>query len=1054
MAKISNTLSYPNQSPIVGADYLIGTAATSSPIDKQTKTFTIQGIADYVIDAAFDGVSYRLPIFTAASAGQESVLLVNSLLYQDTASLGGKPSEVLGTTVYLNNGSGVGSLDVAQSTTIGTSLSVGTNATVGGDATITGKLTVNGDTDLGADDSTQATIESVLSLQGPIKDSTSTVGNTEQVLVSDGTGKVHWENFQGSGLEFQGGWNASTNVPDLQNFPLTLDNTGKYWVVSDAGTTPLTTTGGGTITDWESGDWAIVSEDLSGNVFWDKIDNSSVLTGAGTPNTLAMWTGTTVLGDSTIYKGTGSNDLRFNVTSNTASGGFSNAFGANSTASANTSFAAGDSATASGSASAAFGSTVQATGQASFAVGSGTIASGLNTFAAGKDTEAIGQSSFAMGGVSKAVGKYSIAIGNGCKANSENSVSLGFDNDVTGVSAVAMGDTNTVNGVISFVVGGDNVSSTDGAIILGKGNAVNTNARGIAIGITNTVTGDTAIALGSSNVSSGEQSLAVGVSTQATGDWSFAQGKGSTATNDNAISAGYQSVAAGADSLALGKDNTSSGSSSVSIGRDNSSTGQSSIAIGETNKADLNYSIAIGQLSESTAVSAIAIGSSAKATFGNAIAIGESTTSSGGASVAIGKATVATGLTSFASGSQSTATGISSTAMGENSSAVGNYTFAAGFQADTNGTGAVSIGYNTEAGADYSVAIGSEQDANDIYGIAIGHSSNISGQNAIGIGNNLEGRSYKETVLGSFNAIASSATSNAWIASDRLFTIGNGVSTGAESNALVILKSGSLSLPAYGSGNIIGTPVRNLSVDVNGNVIETAIGSAGITGTGTATYIPVWDSASSITDSIMFQTAAGIGIGTTNPVYDLNASITGKIASNSVAFVQVDTGQNLINVGDIDANGNSLSLRDETGSQVALVKSGNISIGLGGAANEKLEVNGNIKLSASGDIYTDGDELRLITGGNNVSNTGLLIDEATKTITTDTNSSVGVGVSSPQAKLDVDGGIKMGDTSVVPSASNAGTLRYRVSGNNSYIDIIMQDGPASFSYVNIVQKNW
>ena len=68
MAKISNTLSYPNQSPIEGADYLIGTAANSTPIDKQTKTFTIQGIADYVIDAAFNGVSYRLPIFTASSA--------------------------------------------------------------------------------------------------------------------------------------------------------------------------------------------------------------------------------------------------------------------------------------------------------------------------------------------------------------------------------------------------------------------------------------------------------------------------------------------------------------------------------------------------------------------------------------------------------------------------------------------------------------------------------------------------------------------------------------------------------------------------------------------------------------------------------------------------------------------------------------------------------------------------------------------------------------------------------------------------------------------------
>ena len=40
MAKISNTLSYPGQSPIEGADYLIGTAANSTPIGLQTKTFT------------------------------------------------------------------------------------------------------------------------------------------------------------------------------------------------------------------------------------------------------------------------------------------------------------------------------------------------------------------------------------------------------------------------------------------------------------------------------------------------------------------------------------------------------------------------------------------------------------------------------------------------------------------------------------------------------------------------------------------------------------------------------------------------------------------------------------------------------------------------------------------------------------------------------------------------------------------------------------------------------------------------------------------------------
>ena len=47
---------------------------------------------------------------------------------------------------------------------------------------------------------------------------------------------------------------------------------------------------------WSPGDWAIVSEDDAGNVFWDKIDNSSV-DGAGTENNIAMWTSAKTLGN-------------------------------------------------------------------------------------------------------------------------------------------------------------------------------------------------------------------------------------------------------------------------------------------------------------------------------------------------------------------------------------------------------------------------------------------------------------------------------------------------------------------------------------------------------------------------------------------------------------------------------------------------------------------------------------------------------------------------------------------------------------------------------------
>lgn len=49
---------------------------------------------------------------------------------------------------------------------------------------------------------------------------------------------------------------------------------------------------------------------------------------------------------------------------------------------------------------------------------------------------------------------------------------------------------------------------------------------------------------------------------------------------------------------------------------------------------------------------------------------------------------------------------------------------------------------------------------------------------------------YYETVMGSFNTNAVSPTANLWIATDRLFTVGNGSSPVAKSNALVILKNG------------------------------------------------------------------------------------------------------------------------------------------------------------------------------------------------------------------------------------------------------------------------
>jgi hypothetical protein len=66
-------------------------------------------------------------------------------------------------------------------------------------------------------------------------------------------------------LSYQGGWNASTNVPALVS---SVGTSGYYYVVTTAGATNLNG-----ITDWVIGDWAI----FNGTV-WQKIDQTNTVT--------------------------------------------------------------------------------------------------------------------------------------------------------------------------------------------------------------------------------------------------------------------------------------------------------------------------------------------------------------------------------------------------------------------------------------------------------------------------------------------------------------------------------------------------------------------------------------------------------------------------------------------------------------------------------------------------------------------------------------------------------------------------------------------------------
>ena len=104
-----------------------------------------------------------------------------------------------------------------------------------------------------------------------------------------------------SGLSFEGNWNANTDQPDLSG---ATPSNGQFWIVSVPGATDLSG-----ITDWKVGDWAIYVSTGAGTDGWQKVDNTSTLSGSGAANQLTYWTGSAnVAGDSGLtYDATNNN---------------------------------------------------------------------------------------------------------------------------------------------------------------------------------------------------------------------------------------------------------------------------------------------------------------------------------------------------------------------------------------------------------------------------------------------------------------------------------------------------------------------------------------------------------------------------------------------------------------------------------------------------------------------------------------------------------------------------------------------------------------------------
>ncbi len=277
-----------------------------------------------------------------------------------------------------------------------------------------------------------------------------------------------------------------------------------------------------------------------------------------------------------------------------------------------------------------------------------------------------------------------------------------------------------------------------------------------------------------------------------------------------------------------------------------------------------------------------------------------------------------------------------------------------------------NIGSGNIAGAS-SIGVGTNVTASGTDSSAFGYGSTASGAYSFAAGIGTVALAYDSVALGAYNIPSGSGTG--WVATDPLFTIGNGSGSTSLSSALTVLKNGNVGIGS-------AAPVARLGVYSPGTTDLLSLSSA----TGRLAT---------------FDSNGYLGIGQSDTGYPLflykgssnamcvlqvgDATTTGFICQNSAQAYQVG-----LNVGGPSGFG----VYSQTSGAVRLLvanATGNVGIGTVSPLS-KLDVNGSVAAGAYAGTAAAPANGMIVSG------------------------SVGIGTSSPQATLDVKGPVMVSGT--------------------------------------------